>query len=61
MAQTDSNAGAADRESVHTRVLHASRSRYYVREPERFAQWWGPNGFRSTIHSFEVREVTCDE
>jgi uncharacterized protein YndB with AHSA1/START domain len=57
MAQTDSNAGAADRESVHARVLDASRERVFhaFREPEHFAQWWGPKGFRSTIHSFDFR------
>ena len=26
------------------------------REPEHFAQWWGPKGFRSTIHSFDFRQ-----
>jgi uncharacterized protein YndB with AHSA1/START domain len=57
MSQTDSNTGAADRESVHLRVLNTSREQvvHMFREPERFAQWWGPNGFRSTIHSFDFR------
>jgi uncharacterized protein YndB with AHSA1/START domain len=57
MDQTDSNAGAADRESVHARVLDASREQVVqaFREPEHFAQWWGPKGFRSIIHSFEFR------
>jgi uncharacterized protein YndB with AHSA1/START domain len=55
MARTDSNTGAADQESVHSRVLNASREQvvHALREPERFAQWWWPNGFRSTIHSFD--------
>jgi uncharacterized protein YndB with AHSA1/START domain len=58
MAETDSNSDAADRESVHARVLNASRDEVVraFREPERFARWWGPNGFRSTIHSFDFRE-----
>ena len=57
MTQLDSNTGAADRESVHTRVLNASRNQVIraFREPEHFAQWWGPKGFRSTIHSFDFR------
>jgi uncharacterized protein YndB with AHSA1/START domain len=58
MDQTDSTTGAADRESVHMRVLNASRAQVVqaFREPERFAQWWGPAGFRSTIHSFDFRQ-----
>jgi len=57
MTQIDSNTGAADRESVHTRVLNGSRDQVIraFREPEHFAQWWGPKGFRSTIHSFDFR------
>ena len=49
--------GAADRESVHARVLNASREHvlHAFREPEHFAQWWEPKGFRSTIHSFDFR------
>jgi len=58
MAETDSITGAADRESVHARVLNASREQVVqaFREPERFAQWWGPTDFRSTIHSFDFRQ-----
>ena len=58
MDQTDSNTGAADRESVHERVLNASREQVVqaFRDPECFARWWGPNGFRSTIHLFDFRE-----
>jgi uncharacterized protein YndB with AHSA1/START domain len=58
MAQIDSNAGAADRESVHSRVLNASREQVVqaFREPTHFAQWWGPKGFRNTIHSFDFRQ-----
>jgi uncharacterized protein YndB with AHSA1/START domain len=58
MDQTDSNTGAADRECVHARVLNASREHvvHAFREPEHFAQWWGPKGFRSTIHSFDFRQ-----
>lgn len=57
MAQTESSTGAGERESVHARVLNASCEQVVnaFREPERFAQWWGPKGFRSTIHSFDFR------
>ena len=56
MTRTDTV--AADRESVHTRVLNASREQivHAFREPGRFAQWWGPKGFRSTIHSFDFKQ-----
>jgi uncharacterized protein YndB with AHSA1/START domain len=58
MAQTDTNTSAADRESVHARVLNASREQVVraFREPVYFAQWWGPKGFRSTIQSFDFRQ-----
>ncbi len=26
-----------------------------VRDPERLARWWGPAGFRNTIHAFDFR------
>ncbi len=57
MAQTDPNTGAADRESMHQRLLNASREQviHAFREPEHFAQWWEPTGFRSTIRSFDFR------
>jgi uncharacterized protein YndB with AHSA1/START domain len=58
MVQTDSNTDAVDRESVHVCVLDASREQVLraFREAEHFAQWWGPRGFRSTIHSFDFRQ-----
>lgn len=45
----------ADRQLVHTRVFAASREQVFraFGEPARVARWWGPNGFRSTIHGFE--------
>ena len=47
-----------DCELVHSRVVNASRQHVFrvFREPQHLAQWWGPNGFRSTIHQFEFRE-----
>jgi len=58
MAQTNSNTGVADRESVYTHVLNASREHVLraFREPKHFAQWRGPKGFRSTVHSFDFRQ-----
>ena len=43
---------------MHERVLNASREQvvHAFREPEHFVQWWGPTGFRSTIHSFDFRQ-----
>jgi len=26
-----------------------------IREPERLARWWGPEGFTNTFHTFEFR------
>ncbi|MEO7933184.1 MAG: SRPBCC family protein [Chthoniobacterales bacterium] len=42
---------------VSYRVLNASRQRVFraFAEPEHLARWWGPNGFRSTLHRFEFR------
>lgn len=39
---------------VHTRTMNASRPQVFRAfcEPQHLAQWWGPNGFRSTIHEF---------
>jgi uncharacterized protein YndB with AHSA1/START domain len=57
MTQTNENSAAADRESVHIRALNASRAQVAqaFRQPEHFAQWWGPKGFRNTIYSFDYR------
>lgn len=42
---------------VSIRVLNASRREVFCafREPDRLAQWWGPHGFRSTIHEFNFQ------
>lgn len=56
MAEADHNAtDNADREIVSTRVLNAPRKLIFraFREPKRLAQWWGPKGFRSTLHEFD--------
>jgi uncharacterized protein YndB with AHSA1/START domain len=47
----------ADREFVHTRLIDAPRERVFraFAEPEHLARWWGPNGFTSTFHEFDLR------
>lgn len=47
----------ADREIVTTRVVDAPRERVWKAwtDREQVAPWWGPNGFRSTIHEMDLR------
>ena len=47
----------ADREVVHSRLIDAPPERVFraFAEPEHLAKWWGPNGFTSTFHTFELR------
>jgi uncharacterized protein YndB with AHSA1/START domain len=57
---TESNPNAASlagREIVSTRVLNAPRELAFraFSEREHFAQWWGPKGFRNTLHDFDFR------
>nr|WP_270878353.1 SRPBCC family protein [Paenibacillus aestuarii] len=44
-------------ELVSRRKLDAPRNMVYRAwtEPELLAQWWGPHGFTSTIHTFDLR------
>jgi len=39
----------------HTRDLPAPPASVFaaIREPQRLARWWGPEGFSSTFHTFE--------
>ena len=48
---------AADREIVTTRVFDAPRELVFEAwtDPKHVAQWWGPNGFTTTIHEMDVR------
>ena len=50
-------AGATDRELLTVRMLDAPRELVWQAwtEPERVAQWWGPDGFRNTMHEMDVR------
>jgi len=57
------NAGAspaasiADRELVFTRIFDAPRELVFDAwtNPQHLAQWWGPQGFTTTIHEMDVR------
>ena len=46
-----------ERELVFTRVFDAPRSLVFRAwtEPEHVAQWWGPDGFTTTIYEMDVR------
>ncbi len=57
MVASDVEATAtSDREIVITRVIDAPRKLVFRAwtEPEQVKQWWGPNGFTTTIHEMEV-------
>lgn len=47
----------ANREFVHSRLIDAPPARVWAafQDPARLARWWGPDGFRSTIHEFDLR------
>jgi len=47
----------ADREIVTTRIIDTPRERVFeaFSDPERLARWWGPAGFSSTFHEFDLR------
>jgi uncharacterized protein YndB with AHSA1/START domain len=55
--KTDPISSTAGREISATRLLDAPRERVWkvFTEPGHVAQWWGPNGFTSTIHRMDVR------
>jgi uncharacterized protein YndB with AHSA1/START domain len=47
----------ASREIVVTRVFDAPRELVFKMwtDPKHVAQWWGPNGFSTTIHEMDVK------
>ena len=58
MIETKRSAGnSADREIVTTRVINAPRELVFeaFTDPEHIGEWWGPNGFTTTIHEMNVR------
>lgn len=54
---TGAGASAAGRELVFTRLLAAPRERVFDAwtKPEQIAQWWGADGFTSTIQQIDMR------
>lgn len=49
--------GTADREILTTRVVDAPREHVFEAwtDPKHVAQWWGPDGFTTTIQEMDVR------
>src|SRR5262245_18776976 len=47
----------SDREMVTQRAINAPRALVWKAwtDPEQVQQWWGPNGFKTTIHEMDVR------
>lgn len=56
-ATIERSSSTADREIATTRLLDAPRDLVFDAwtDPQHIAQWWGPNGFTTTIHSMDVR------
>lgn len=50
-------AALAARSIVTTRIIDAPRALVFEAwtDPKHLAQWWGPNGFTTTTHSFDMR------
>jgi uncharacterized protein YndB with AHSA1/START domain len=47
----------ADREFLHSRRIDAPRERVFraFSDPAHLTRWWGPKGFTSTFHEFDLR------
>ena len=56
-AASESTALVGDREIAATRIFDAPRELVWKvwTDPEHVGNWWGPNGFTTTIHSMEVK------
>jgi len=57
MNMSRSTESTSDREFVHSRLINAPRERVFkaFSEPEHLTRWWGPDGFTSTFHTFDLR------
>ena len=55
---THTNNDTANREVVITRLLNAPQALVYEAwtNPKHVINWWGPDGFTSTIHELDFRE-----
>lgn len=58
MNPVETNRDATGREIVVSRFFDAPRERVWAAwtDPEQIVRWWGPRGFRTTIHEMDVRE-----
>lgn len=56
-AEDASHVRQTDREITITRLLMAQREKVWRAwtDPERIGRWWGPRGFTTTTHSFDLR------
>jgi uncharacterized protein YndB with AHSA1/START domain len=57
MTAAASGQTASDREIVVSRIIEGPRRLVFeaYTDARQLAQWWGPNGFTTTTHSFEFR------
>lgn len=57
MTNADTTVDPADRLLVVTRPFDAPRERVFEAwtDPAQVEQWWGPEGFTSTVHEIDVR------
>lgn len=46
-----------DREDSRQRIIHAPCETVFAAfsDPQKLAQWWGPNGFTNTFNEFDLR------
>ena len=56
-SSSSSAASTTDREIVTTRLVRAPRELVWDAwtDPDRLGVWWGPNGFTTTTHAFDMR------
>lgn len=56
-ASTSAQGTTADRELIFTRLFDAPRELVFEAwtNPQHLEQWWGPNGFTTTIYEMDVR------
>lgn len=57
MAVADQAAVLAERADFRSRTIDAPIEQVFdaIRNPERLARWWGPNGFTNTFETFDFR------
>jgi uncharacterized protein YndB with AHSA1/START domain len=55
--ETLSKSKTAEREISITRILNAPKELVFeaFTDPKHISQWWGPNGFTTTIHEMDLR------